>query len=203
MTVQHRRKTAQLPWLLLLAGSFFLGLLLGRSAALRVPQEALAEVESYLRDFVSLERLPFPETVISTVILYFRYPLIAFFLGFVSVGLLFLPLMGAVFGFFLSFSVCCFSAAFGPRGVVLALVIFGLRCALTIPCFFLLAIPSAESASALAGLGHKGRRVAPVIYGRECWLRLLVVTAVLVCGVLVELMIAPYFLDAILGYIFF
>ena len=201
--MQRRQKATQLPWLLLLAGSFLLGLLFGRSMALRVSQETLAEVESYLLDFVSLEQIPFWETVISTVVLYFRYPLIAFFMGFASIGLFFLPLTGIAFGFFLSFSVCCFTAAFGSRGVALALAVFGLRCALTIPCFFLLAVPSAESSSALAGLGHKGRRVAPVVYGRACWLRLLAVTAVLACGVLVELMIAPYLLDTILGYIFF
>lgn len=60
--------------------------------------------------------------------LYIRYPLLAFFLGFASIGVVLLPCAALAFGFFLSFSVCCFTASFGGDGVVLALAVLG--CAL-------------------------------------------------------------------------
>lgn len=179
----------------LLAGSFFLGLLWGRCAALRVPQEALMELEAYLLEFIRLERLPLPETVFSTVMLYFRYPVLAFLLGFTSVGVFFLPLTGMAFAFFLSFSVCCFTAVFGSGGVVLAMAVFGFRCAVTVPCFFLLAIPSLETG--LAGRSKKGRASC----GKETWLRLATVTGVLLSGVLIDLIISPHLLHLVLGHI--
>ena len=84
-----------------------------------------------------------------------------------------LPLVTVAYGFFLSFSVCCFTAAFGADGVLLALAVFGLRCAVTVPCYFLLAVPSWGTSAALASVSFgRGRRCAPVTYDRGCWLRL-------------------------------
>ena len=48
---QRCRNTEYLPSFLLLAGLFFLSLLWGRHAALRVPQVKLAEVEAYLAEY--------------------------------------------------------------------------------------------------------------------------------------------------------
>ena len=52
--------------------------------------------------------------------------LLAFLLGFASVGAVLLPALTAAYGFFLSFSVCCFTAAFGRSGVLLALAAAGM-----------------------------------------------------------------------------
>lgn len=197
MTVQRQR--SPLPRLLFLGALFFLGLLLGQVLALRVPQDALAELEAYLTEFFRLEEAPLSQALLSTLILYFRYPLLAFLLGFASIGVVLLPLTGFAFGFFLSFSVCCFTAVFGAGGVGLALAVFGLRCALTIPSFFLLASPSLETAGTLAGIGKKGRRAMPVVYGRDWWFRLAVVCGVLFSGVLLDLMLSPFLLELALG----
>lgn len=190
-----------MPRLLFLATFFLLGLVLGQVMALRVPQETLGELEEYLGEFLRLEDLALSEAVVSTLVLYFRYPLLAFLLGFASIGVIFLPLTGVAFGFFLSFSVCCFTAVFGADGVALALAIFGFRCAVTIPGFFLLAVPSLGASGMLAGIGKKGRRTVPVIYGKDCWLRLVAVCGVLLAGVLIDLMISPYLLEIVLRHI--
>ena len=157
------------------------------------------ELEAYLLEFVRLERLPLPETIFSTVLLYFRYPVLAFLLGFASAGIFFLPLIGMAFAFFLSFSVCCFAAVFGSGGVMLAMAVSGLRCVITVPCFFLLAVPSMEAAGALARRRKKGRY--PVVYGKEYWFRLAIVAGILLSGVLIDLMISPHLLRLVLGYI--
>lgn len=178
--------------LLILAGFFLVGVCLGQAAALRVPSSAGSELHKYLADFLRLEGgvVPGPETVLSTVLLYFRYPLLAVLLGFASLGLALLPCLSAAFGFFLSFSVCCFTAAFGAEGVLLALAVFGLRCVVTLPCFFLLALPAWNASAVLMALSSgKGKHVA--VYDRGWLKRLGAVMLVLFAGVCVELLLSP------------
>lgn len=190
----------QLSRLLFLALFFFAGVLLGQVFSSRVPDATGEELTRYLTDFLKLEGRGSvsPGAAASAAVLYFRYPLAAFLLGFASIGVLLLPLAAGAFGFFLSFSVCCFTAAFGSDGVLLALAVFGLRCAVTLPCFFLLAVPSLERSMALAWLSFGGRRAAPVAYDREWWRRLGVVSGVLLAGMCAELMLAPWFLRQLL-----
>lgn len=190
----------QLSLLLFLALFFFAGVILGQVFSARVPDATGDELTRYLTDFLKVEEGdPSPRTVLSAAALYFRYPLAAFLLGFASIGVLLLPLMSGAFGFFLSFSVCCFTAAFGSDGVMLALAVFGLRCAVTLPCYFLLAVPSLERSAALACLSlGGGRRAAPVLYGREWWKRLAVISGALLAGMCADLMLAPWFLRQLL-----
>ena len=133
-----KRPTVQLPTLprlLLLALFFLAGVLLGQVLSGRVPDTTGDELRRYLEDYVRLggEGAPTVQTALSALVIYFRYPLFAFLLGFASIGVVLLPCVTAAYGFFLSFSVCCFTAAFGVDGVLLALAVFGLRCMVTLP----------------------------------------------------------------------
>ena len=105
--------------------------------------------------------------------IYFRYPLFAFLLGFASIGVVFGALCdGGLRLFFCPFPCLCFTAAFGVDGVPLALAVFGLRCMVTLPCYFLLAAASWGTSAGLAAVSFgRGRRTAPVVYGRACWVR--------------------------------
>nr|WP_325239862.1 hypothetical protein [uncultured Oscillibacter sp.] len=180
-TTEWRRRLA---CLLFLALFFFAGVILGQVFSSRVPDATGDELTRYLTDFLSLETGdPVPRTALSAAMLYFRYPLLAFLLGFASIGA----------------AVCCFTAAFGFDGVLLALAVFGLRCAVTLPCYFLLAVPSMEQAMALASLSFgRGRRAAPVVYGRVWWSRLAVLSGVLLAGMCADMMLAPWFLRQLL-----
>ena len=136
-----KRPTVQLPTLprlLLLALFFLAGVLLGQVLSGRVPDTTGDELRRYLEDYVRLggEGAPTVQTALSALVIYFRYPLFAFLLGFASIGVVLLPCVTAAYGFFLSFSVCCFTAAFGVDGVLLALAVFGLRCLVTLPLLF-------------------------------------------------------------------
>ncbi|WP_295759034.1 stage II sporulation protein M [uncultured Oscillibacter sp.] len=199
-----RRETAewrrQLSRLLVLALFFFAGILLGQVFSSRVPDTTGDELARYLKDFLKVgEEDPSPRAALSAAVLYFRYPLAAFLLGFASIGVLALPIVTGAFGGFLSFSVCCFTASFGPDGVLLALAVFGLRCVVTLPCYFLLAVPALERSAALACLSlGGGRRAGPALYGREWWGRLAVVAGVLLAGVCADLMLTPWFLRQLL-----
>ncbi|MCI8802829.1 MAG: hypothetical protein HFG01_05750 [Oscillibacter sp.] len=200
-TIQWGQPLARL---LFLALFFFGGLLLGQVLAGRVPPPAGEELTRYLTDYLQVEGDVSPAAALSAAVLYFRYPLAAFFLGFASIGVLLLPLVSGAFGFFLSFSVCCFTAAFGSDGVLLALTVFGLRCAITLPCYFLLAVPAWERSAALASLSFgRGRRAAPAAYGRSGWMGLAAVSAVLLAGVGAELLLSPWLLRQILEQVLF
>lgn len=190
-----------MPRLLALALFFFGGVILGQVLAGRVPDATGDELTRYLEDFLQVggQTELTARTALSAVVIYFRYPLLAFFLGFASVGVVLLPCVTAAYGFFLSFSVCCFTAAFGADGVLLALAVFGLRCLVTLPVYFLLAVPSWGTAAGLAAVSFgRGQRCAPVIYGRSCWLRFGAAMAALLAGVCVELFLSPLFLRLIL-----
>ena len=159
------------PWLrlLLLAACFLLGLVLGQVLSARVSADTARELTEYLNGYFSLQSPPEPsaKTVASALVVYFRYPVLAFLLGFASVGAALLPVVTVAYGFFLSFSVCCFTAAFGHDGVLLALAVFGLRCLVTLPCYFAVAVPALEKSVGLASLSlEKSGRPVPPTYGR-------------------------------------
>jgi stage II sporulation protein M len=193
----NRQGKGTLPGLVFLALCFLGGVVLGQVLAARVPDSTGQELTAYLRQFVQLEGGDVP--VWSTLVLYFRYPLLAALLGFSSVGVVLLPCAAVAFGLSLSFSVCCFTAAFGPDGVLLALAVFGLRCAVTLPVFFLLAVPSWRAAVALASLSFgRGRRAAPVTYGKDWWRRLALCGIALLAGMCVDLFCSPWLLRLVL-----
>lgn len=179
-----------LPRLLFLAAFFFGGVCLGQVLAGRVPDATGQELRRYLESYLALEGGGLtPGDLWAELVLYMRYPLLAFLLGFASIGVVLLPLSSAAFGFFLSFSVSCFTAAFGADGVLLALGVFGLRCVVTLPCYFLLAVPALGTSGALASLSFgRGRRAAAVTYGRQHWHRLAVCAGVLAVGICLDLL---------------
>jgi stage II sporulation protein M len=76
----------------------------------------------------------------------FKYHLCAVFLGFSILGVICIPVLSAVRGFFLSFSVSVIVRLLGGKGILLVLSIFGINTLLTIPCYFVLSV-SAFSAS--------------------------------------------------------
>lgn len=199
----HGEQPSPLPRMVLLAFFFLGGIFLGQVLAGRVPDATGRELSEYLQSYVALDQELSIRTVLSALVLYYRYPLLAVLLGFASIGVVLLPGLAAAFGFSLSFSVCCFTAAFGGDGVLLALAVFGLRCAVTLPCYFLLAVPAWGNSAALAAASFgRGRRAAPVVYGRTWWLRIAACAGILLAGMGVELFCSPWLLEAVLNRLF-
>ena len=184
----------RLPRLLFLGVCFFLGVFLGQGIAFQMPELVFRQLDGYLAGFLALEERKFSDTFLPTLILYIRYPLTAFFLGFARIGAVLLPLLGFVCGLFLSFSVGCFAASFGVDGIFLAMAVLGLRVCITMPCFFYLALPSWETACANRFYG----RSKPSAHRKYLWLRLALVLGILLLGVCLDLMISPYLLEQVL-----
>jgi len=184
--------------LVLLTLFFSAGVVLGRVLSGRSPDGTSDELVQYLTSYLSLgqQAAPTAETFLSALLLYCRYPFLACLLGFASVGVLLLPAVSAAFGFFLSFSVCCFTAAFGRQGVLLAFCVFGIRCLITIPCYFIAAIPALENSYRLAVLSFgRGRHLGRAQYGSGWWLRMGTIALILLAGALSELFLTPQLLQ--------
>lgn len=193
-----------LPCLVILAICFLAGIILGHVFARRAAAGSDSELYRYLSDFFQAGVEPDgPAAFLSALLLYYRYPVLAFLLGFASVGLAGLPLLSAAFGFFLAFSVGCFTSAFGGEGVLLAFAVFGIRCLLTFPCYFWLAVPAFQNSVSLTKISFGGgKRVAPVTYGSVYFLRFVLCALALFFGVLAELYLSPVLVDWVCGRIF-
>ena len=180
---------------------FLLGMAAAYPARRSISADALAQLGAYVQSYAQLAdgRSQQPVSVLSAAAAYLRYPLLAFLFGLSAAGVALIPLLCAAQGFFLSFSVCCFTAAFGVDGVLLALAVFGLRCMVTLPCYFLLAAASWGTSAGLAAVSFgRGRRTAPVVYGRACWVRFGACCLALLAGVCAELFLSPVLLRLML-----
>ena len=185
----------------LLAVFFLAGMLWGKVSAQKNPDDISVELYQYLLDYCALETGEEGHgwTFLSALLVYFRYPLIAFFLGFVLQGTPLLLLISAAFGFFLSYAVCCFAGAFGKTGLLMAIAVFGLRSLITIPCFLVLAAPAIQRAASLvsAKFFDRGKRLR-MQPGLEWWLVMCIVSAVLLAGALLEVFLTPILLEKVL-----
>ncbi len=124
--------------------------------------------------------------------IYFRYPLFAFLLGFASIGVVLLPCVTAAYGFFSVLFRVFASRRPSAWTACWALAVFGLRCMVTLPCYFLLAAASWGTSAGLAAVSFgRGRRTAPVVYGRACWVRFGACCLALLAGVCAELFLSP------------
>ena len=108
---------------------FLLGMAAAYPARRSISADALAQLGAYVQSYAQLAdgRSQQPVSVLSAAAAYLRYPLLAFLFGLSAAGVALIPLLCAAQGFFLSFSVCCFAAALGRDGVLLALAALGLR----------------------------------------------------------------------------
>lgn len=181
---------------------FLAGVIYGQVLAKRNPDAVNAELNQYLTDYCTLDadEESSGRVFLSALLIYFRYPVLAFLLGFVAPGAVLLPLVSAAFGFFLSFSACCFAGAFGDVGVLVALAVFGLRCLVTLPCFFVLAVSALQRAvTALLGrFAGRGKRLLKPRRGAEQWLGVCIIAAILLAGALAEVFVSPVLLKLVL-----
>ncbi len=185
-----------LPRLFLLALCFLAGVLLGHFFTGQLPDTIGTELDSYLERYLQVEMEVSWQAVFSVLLQYLRYPLMGVLLGFASVGVALIPLITLVIGFFMSFSVSCFTAVFGTDGVFLAAAAMGLRCLITVPCYFVLAVPAWGRSAALASLSFgRGRRVSTAIYSRAWWTWVILCFFVLLVGACADLFYTPRILQ--------
>ena len=190
-------QTSSFPIFTLFFSLFLAGLIAGQIVAGTVPQNSIAELRDYLMIFNELEMNDgfASDSFLTIFLFYFRYPMLAFLLDYASIGIVLLPCLTIAFGFFLSYSVCCFVLGYGLNGMFLSLIFFGLRCLITLPCYFFIAVPAWKRSLALASISFgKGRRIAIIQHEKIKWKPYLICIFVLILGGMVEVSLLPHFM---------
>ena len=199
MRQREREKGGQpslLPRLFLLAVCFLVGVFLGQFFAGHVPENTGTELDAYLESYFQVGKESSWKSFLSVLLQHFRYPLFVIILGFASLGVVLIPGMTLVIGFLLSFSASCFTVAFGTQGLFLAVAAMGLRCLITIPCYFVLAVPAWGRSAALAGLSFgRGRRISTDVSGQEWWGMIILCLFVLLIGTCLDWFCTPKILE--------
>ena len=182
---------------LLLALFLVLGILAGYILSGRWSGETDGELRRYLESYLAVTARP-PVTATAaaqTLICFLRAPVLAFLLGFASIGVVGIPLLFAAQGFVLSFSLFSFAGAMGRGSFALLLALFAIRLLFVLPCTFLLGTAALDKSRALAVLSlGGGKRVRPVVYGAAYWYRFAACCVCLLIGSALELWLVPLFL---------
>lgn len=187
--------------LLVLAAFFLLGILLGRTLAVRCAETMGAELRRYLDGYMALHASGGISAAAAwkTALCFFRAPVLVFVLGFASLGVVLVPCVCAAQGFLFSFSLFCFAAGLGQEGFFLLLALFAVRLLIVLPCTLLLGSASWEASCSLAALSFGGgKRMKPAAYGSRCWMRFGVACVCLCSGTALELWLVPQVLARLL-----
>lgn len=182
--------------LVILSVCFALGFLFGYGFAGSQLGETGEELRRYFDGYMLLaSRELSVAAALRTLLCFFRAPLLAFLLGFASIGVALLPLLCAFEGFLFSFSLCCFAGTLGRESFALVLALFALRMLFVLPCTLFLSVCALDKSKALAlfSVGG-GKRVRPASYGTEYWYRFGIVCVCLLIGSILELWLVPQFL---------
>lgn len=187
--------------LFLLAAAFLAGALGGHLYAGACGQEAWEALGQYLGDYCRLYEGSGAEiSLLSCVVMYFGYAVLLFLLGFSAAGVVLIPALSGMFGFFTMYTVSCFVRCFGRAGAALALGAMVVRLVFTLPCFFLLAEAAWPLSTELFALSFgRGKRSSPVLYGSRYFLWFVLCAVILALGVFCERLLTPLLFRLALG----
>ena len=170
------------------AGCLFSGLAGGNGAQ---------ELSRYLNDYLTLAgEGTVLRSVWGTVWEQMKYLLAVILLGMTAAGVIGVPVLFFLRGFFFSFSVGCFCRVFGWLGFLPALVLFGLPALLWGPAFFLAGFQGLSGARCLLRriLGD-GR--CPLPFTPAYWLRVCLCVCLCFACAGIEYLVVPVLLRAV------
>ena len=149
------------PALVVTAAFFTLGGLAGCLLAFHATEIGTEAMAAYLDRFLVTAQAGGLNTPAIPELLWrsFRWLLAVFLLGFSALGILGIPALCSMRGFFLAFSIASFAQAYGRNGLSVAFLLLGLPGFLSVPAFMLSAVQSFSAACAVAG--RSGRRELP------------------------------------------
>lgn len=187
--------------LVLLVLAFLAGALGGHLYAGSCSEEAREALSRYLGDYCRLYGAGGAEiSLLSCAVMYFGYAVLLFLLGFSAAGVVLIPALSGMFGFFTMYTVSCFVRCYGRAGAALALGAMAVRLVFTLPCFFLLAGAAWPLSTELFALSFgRGKRSSPVLYGSRYFLWFVLCGAVLALGVFCERLLTPLLFRLALG----
>lgn len=180
--------------LVLLGLSFLLGGGGGCLLAALAGGEGAQELSAYLCDYLTaVQKSELPLELFVTVWEQLKVLLAALLLGLTALGVLGLPLLFGIRGFFFSFSAACFCRVFGARGALPAFVLFALPALLWAPALFIVGVQSLRSARQLLGRALGGGK-GGTLFGSAYWCRAGLCVGLTLAGSLLEYWVVPVLL---------
>ena len=126
---------------LIVAGCFLLGGILGCLLGVCAGEVGTGEIETYLWDFISLVGNRDLKWSVPTVIWNRgRWLIFCGLFGVSAVGIGLLPLLFLLRGILLTFGICCFLRIFGVIGLLPAVLLYGVPALLWVPGFLTLGV---------------------------------------------------------------
>ncbi len=179
-------------WLVILSVCFLVGSVLGTLAACGADEpagSALTEAATGFLDRAAAgQREPLDLVLLETAVI----PAAVFFCGFCVFGGILCGGLCLTQGFLLSFCSAILMRIQGSAGLAGAACFYGVPALLSVPVLLLLGARASMTAGELWRLSL-GRRalVTPPLYGRDCWLSLVLCIPLLVLAGLYEVFLAP------------
>ena len=125
-----------------------------------------------------------------------KYNLVAIIFGISLLGIFFIPVLTAVRGFFLCFSISTIVRVVGGKGIGLALAIFGANTLLTIPCFFVLSVYAFTASSYIfRNTVSKAPKPAASSLSSRSFVHCGICLAVLIISALIECFVTPHLIS--------
>lgn len=178
-------------------GAFFL---VGAAFGFLYARNTVSVGDKLLRDFFS--QLDFGSGAapgsFAVALHYLLIPVFLVLLGACAFGVVLIPLLSGVLGFFFMYPVAAMALAFGRQGVVLALAVFFLRLVVAVPCFLTIASHAWPVSLSFAVLGLGGGRSGGSVFWDRAYFRVLCVCVVILfAGILAERILTPVFLELV------
>ena len=182
--------------LLLLSLLMAVGMLLGHLVCRMLLDAEDHQLNIYILQYAQLfaEAEEEKTSFFSVLLVYFRYPVLIFLGGCTALSAMFVPLLCAMQGFFLAFSVSCFAAQLGRTGILLALCAFGLRCIIVLPCTLVIAVWTIIRKRELREKSAEKRMQNRAAIDSPCLVQVLGSLMLLAVGAALELWLAPNWL---------
>lgn len=201
MGMKLRRKwdlpSEQRTALMILGTLFLLGGGAGCLFAAMSDGAGAGELSAYLAGYLELARGgDLPRELWAVLWGQIKYQLAAVALGLTALGVVGLPVLFGVRGFFLSFSAACFFRVFGGRGMLPAFALFGLPALLWAPALFLSGTPGLLAAQKLLRRSLGEERGGSPLLDRSLWVRAGVSMGLALAAGLLEYWVVPVLLRA-------
>lgn len=179
--------------------AFLLGSATACICAKYVAGDGLDSLSAYVLNYIDVLKAgsfirPGFFTVVFDVL---KYAALIFVAGFSFLGVAAVPIIMAMRGFFLCFSISAFVIAFGYAGFTIALAVFGLSSLIILPCLFALAARSFSSARVLLGTLRDKSSGGGQAFDRAFFLNALICLGFLLMAVFLEYLITPLLISAV------
>lgn len=175
-----------LPALVFLCVCFVIGAITGSVVAANGGDSG--QIVSLVADYAVLEDINFWNVLFNIL----RFPIIVIICGLCVFGTVLIPIVIAVRGFMLLFTITTFVRLFGGSGLLYSLSLFGIQCLFVLPCILLLAAQGIVSSSILFSLASsRGKKISGSVFSGAYFLRILICFGVLLFCALAETLLTP------------